>query len=410
MKKSNVSVSILVLVVLALIVSLVIWSVFTVAADNLSPEGGTLHTIGCKMNNALASYGLLRAVGVHFPKVLCNPREYDIDANNCNCDDFTAFVETEAPIENLYDGDVSTYVKIIADNGKTNIIFRNNQVFDSNLTSFRIYVDTSLDPFPKTVTLNTRGSTIWSSWKKCLSRNVFPTYTDWYELIIDEKCIIPKEGQIEIVFDTRDREDTAMYISEIDMTLNISGTIIDFRNAFEFPPEKYEESLERYSFNCAEKMIGGNCSEEWKKQWVGLELGKLAANCWSMGLEGERMPGTFSCYGGKILNLEDNLGTNSSEVIKIISEAMEKAEISERYTYANYLPKTKLTGENIDVSNYLSFVTDIAVSVIFPSLRERAIEYGYRPGSRYSMVYIDRHLLNVLLTGPPILTDKIVFY
>lgn len=404
----------LVLIVLGIIIAVVLFSVFSTTAETVSPEGDVFHVHGCKMNNALASYGFLRDFGVHFPKVLCKPPEKVIDANDCDCEDFDAYIDAENPIEYLYDGNTGTYAEVLAKEGLSEIEFKIiPQVFDYNLTDFQIYVDSSADYAAEKIDIYAKGKNFWDSWEECGKDSIEYSGPAWYSIDTDD-CPIPKEGIIKLSFNSLSRRSTVLRLTEVSMTFeDASGVTKDLVDFLETPPYKHEESKDRYSYICKSEKVDNECSEEWKKEWVELELGKLAASCWSMGLEGERQPGVFSCYGGTIENIQGSLASDTDSLLENISAAMGKATVAENLTYRQYLGKSSLAGgSNIDTSSIISFLMDgttTTLSYIIPSLKTKASANGYPSGSTFAIIYIDVHLLNVLLNALQF-SDKVFFF
>ncbi|UCD03837.1 MAG: hypothetical protein JSW73_04835 [Candidatus Woesearchaeota archaeon] len=406
-KKGEMSVFWVVLIIIGIVVAIVVWVIFFFVSETVSVEGEIFHTIGCQANNYAAAYGLLRDIGMHFPKPLCDPIEIDINADDCDCEDFTAFMQTENPIGNLYDGDINTYTSIVADKGKVVMEFEVKQVFDYNLTSFRIYIDGVLTNQPEKVEIKIKGEGIFSGWKSCASDTAFAP--GWHELVKSD-CPVPAKGKIGLVFDTLYEKGTEVNIVDIEMTFFDGVNTFTLTDMLKIPPKTSDETSRKYSYLCKTEMSGGKCSETWKKKWVALKLGKLAASCWSMGLEGRRNPGAFACFGGKIENIEVSLVEVPPEnVIDSVSEAMNWADLRENLTYREYLPKPKLTGSCPDFVPYLRSPESF-VSWLIPAVENKAVEKGYPEGSRYAIVYADIHIQSVLwATFNPPYSDKIVF-
>lgn len=405
--KGEVSLFFVILVIIGIIIAIALWAIFSTASKTLAPEGETFHTIGCQLNNGLASYGLLKDYGIHLPKVLCKPSEININADDCKCEDFTAIKDSEYPITNLYDKDFQKYTSISSKNGKVRIEFEIRQLFEYNITEVEIYTDSLLGLMPKEITIETKGDSIWDRWTRCKHAKLpLPLTTGIHEIMGSSKCEVVPGGKIAIIFDTLYEGNPQINIPELNITFEDAFERKELIDVLKVPPKISGETSRQYSYDCKLDQVDGECSQEWKKRWVALQLGRLAASCWSMGLEGKRQPGAFACYGGKIENLGESLAGDGDGVVEIVSESNKMLELLNNQTYNDYLPKNKMTA---NCPNFLPYV-EVHAPFLISALVGTPAKNGYPAGSYYTIVYSDLHVLSALHgVGSPPFSDKVVF-
>lgn len=406
-KKGEMSVFWIVVIVLGIAIAIVVWILFFFASETISIEGETFHTAACQANNILASYSILRDFGIHFPKPFCDPIQIDIDGNDCDCEDFTAYMRSEFPIINLYDGVTSTYTSIISDNGKVIMEFEFMPVFDYELTSFGVYRDGALINQPEKVEIKIKAEGVFSRWATCATETIF--VPGWHE-ILSTNCDVTAKSKIAIIFDTMDEDITQINIAEIRMTFDdgFNPPITDLTALLKTPPKTSEEVARKYSYECKEDMEDGECNDEWRTRWAALKLGKLAASCWSMGLEGKRNPGAFACFGGRIKNIPSRIGTDADDLMDEVADAMRYADLRENLTYRQYLSRLRLSGGCPDFVPYLRSPQSF-VSWLIPAIENKAVADGYPTECRYALVYTDIHLQSLFWALTPPYSDKIVF-
>lgn len=407
-RKGSVSFFFIGLMLLGLIMAVLIWMTFASTAQTLAPSGKTFQIVGCKINNAMASYGVLKDFGIHLPKIFCKPFKEDINANDCDCRDFDAYMDSTHPLSNLYDDDVSEYASIFAEGGKTRIEFDAKHVFDYKLRTAEIYINTSLPNPPLEIDIKIKES-MWSRWKNCNSKTFRTPSDGWHDLLDHSDCEVPSESKIAIIFDTSKSDGKSIEISELNLTFEDDiGTVEPMEDILNLPPSKAEESLVRYSYFCNKNMENGECSEKWKRNWVALQLSKLAASCWSMGLENTGQPGAFPCFGGKIIGLEDSLGADGSEVIHLVANSSTMAQINDNITYEDYLPASKLNHQCPDLTPYFENIRTYSPWML-PAFLNHPISSGYKPGSRYFISYADMHIMTASYNLGVYGSDKIIF-
>ena len=417
MKKADVSLFAIGVLILALIVGVVVWLAFWGTAQGLAPEGQAFHTASCKLNSILSSFTFLTAGGgllgievapaaispFRVPNIFCKPARVDIDANNCKCSDFTTSLTEQYILGNMYDGDTNTIVKLPLPEKGNKIDFTLPEYYegDINLTSFKIYIDPTGESQPKEISIKT--GKFLRSWRTCFEGEIeIPGAADWVEL--NPKCKLYSKGKlrIELINSTNPEMHE---VNIIDFNFSASGDRKGVKQVANLPPEVHK--LETWADRCYKEVRWGGCSDEWKKEWVALKLGKSAASCWAMGLEGKRNPGIFICYHGKITNLPGSIGTDEDTAAGNISKAMEKASLKGGQTYAQYLPRKKLHPYCSDLIAYLrgyAPVTAPASAIAMLLAGTGHAGGGYQNGEYYSIVYGDAYLL-----AAPFLEDKVFF-
>lgn len=406
LKKASISIFWVIILIVGIVAGVLVYTVFNSLSEPLSTEGNVFKTLGCYVSNTISSYGLLRDVGVHIPKFLCEPSHVNINASECDCEDFDAFLSTKHPIENIEDNSTSTHASVLAKEGRGNLNYE-LKFWPVNLTSFKFYTNSSLQPSRLKITIESKGEGFFSSWQECASETIQVT-GGYKEILAGKRCELMEEGKMRVTIDTLNNDDTELNIPEINMSFSSSGSSIPTKSALSLPPN-VEESKKRYSYICKQDMVDGECSEEWKKKWVALKLGKLASQCWKMGLEGTRQPGAFPCFGGKITGISGSVASGGRSLMSKVASASEKAYIEkDDMTYREYLPRSRLAHNCPDFIPYVR-EPGAFTSWLIPSFANKNVDHGYRNYDHYSIVYADAHALSILWSVQNPGGDQIVF-